>query len=201
MIPDDERWNHNIHYHRVIHAALPHPCRSVLDVGCGEGVLTRQLRRRAVEVLGIDLDEQSIQLAREQSPTADIRYVVGDVLTHPFEDAPFGAVVSVATLHHLDAEAGLRRMAELVAPGGTLAVVGLARSRLPHDVHWELAAVVAHRAQRLLHRYWEHSAPMVWPPPLTYGQMQSLATALLPGARFRRHALWRYPIVWRKPLH
>ena len=33
----DQRWNHNIHYHRLILQAVPPGCQRVLDVGCGEG--------------------------------------------------------------------------------------------------------------------------------------------------------------------
>jgi len=39
----------------------------------------------------------------------------------------------------------------------------------------------------------------MWPPPLTYAQVNALTTAVLPGATFRRHTLWRYSIVWTKP--
>ena len=145
VLADADRWNHNIHYHQLIERALPRGCESVLDVGCGEGVLARQLRRAVPEVVGIDLDERSILLAQQQSSSDEIRFVVGDVLTYPFEPASFGAVTSVATLHHLDARAGLKRMAELLRPGGTLAIIGLARSRLPRDLHRELAATLVHR--------------------------------------------------------
>ena len=200
MIPDGERWNHNIHYHPVIEAALPEPCRSALDIGCGEGVLTRRLRLRVPRVVGIDVDERSIRLAEQQSPAGDIQYVVGNVLTHPMDAGSFDAVTSVATLHHLGAEAGLKRMAELVAPGGVLAVVGLARTRLPHDLHRELAAAVAHRLLVRRRGYWQHSAPTVWPPPLTFTQLQALSATVLPGSVFRRHVLWRYSLVWTKPL-
>ena len=200
MIPDAQRWNHNIHYHRVVEAALPARCRSALDVGCGEGVLTRHLRRHVPHVVGIDLDARSIRLAEQQSPSGDVQYVLGDVLTHPFAAGSFDAVTSVATLHHLDAEAGLQRMADLVAPGGTVAVVGLARSRLPRDLHWELTATIAHRLRVVRHGHWQHSAPTVWPPPLTYAQMRAVTASVLPGAVFRRHALWRYSVVWHKPL-
>ncbi|MDT7539575.1 MAG: hypothetical protein QOI82_3160 [Actinomycetota bacterium] len=200
MISDDQRWNHNIHYHPVIERALSDDCQSVLDVGCGEGVLTRQLRRRVPEVVGIDVDEASIRLAERQSPSHDIRYVIGDFLTFPFESESFDAVTSVATLHHVDAAAGLRRMAELLVPGGTLALLGLARSRFPHDLHREVTAVVTHRLYAMRREYWEHTAPTVWPPPLTFAQMRALVATLLPGAAFHRHALWRYSIVWSKPL-
>jgi SAM-dependent methyltransferase len=200
VISDDDRWNHNIHYHSVIHRALSDRCQSALDVGCGEGLLARQLRRHVPHVVGIDVDEPSIRLAERQNPSHDIRYLLGDFLTFPFELASFDAVTSVATLHHVDAAAGLQRMADLLAPGGTLALLGLARNRFPRDLPREVAAVVAHRLYAMRYEYWEHTAPTVWPPPLTFTQMRDLVATLLPGADFRRHALWRYSIVWTRPL-
>jgi hypothetical protein len=41
------RWNHNIHYWPLLLAAAPDPCDRALDVGCGEGMLAREVRRRA----------------------------------------------------------------------------------------------------------------------------------------------------------
>jgi SAM-dependent methyltransferase len=191
-----ERWNHNLHYHSVLLEALPADAQRALDVGCGEGTLTRELQ--ADEVVGSDLDPPSIELARETSGP-DIAYVLGDVLTHPFEPESFDAVVSVATLHHVDARAGLIRMRELLAPGGTLALLGLARSQLPRDLPREVVAAAVNRVHMARRTYWEHSAPMVWPPPETYAGMRRIVAGVLPGARFRRHLLWRYSLVWTKP--
>ncbi|WP_026412316.1 class I SAM-dependent methyltransferase [Actinomadura oligospora] len=193
----DERWNHNIHYHPRILGAVPEGARTALDVGCGEGMLARALHRTIPEVTGIDLDESGIERARGQSPGID--YVVGDFLDHPFEAASFDVVASVATLHHVDAAAGLARMRELVRPGGVLAVVGLAREEMPRDLPLGLAAVVAGYAHRARKGYWEHPSPTVWPPPVTYREMRDLAAATLPGSEYRRHLLWRYSIVWRRP--
>jgi hypothetical protein len=39
----------------------------------------------------------------------------------------------------------------------------------------------------------------VWPPPLSYAEMRALARHELPGARYRRHLLWRYSLLWAKP--
>ncbi|RFU42642.1 class I SAM-dependent methyltransferase [Actinomadura logoneensis] len=197
------RWNHNIHYHRRILGAVPEGARTALDVGCGEGMLARALRRTVPAVTGIDLDEPSLEQARAYGD--DIDYVRGDFLDHRFlrdhgvEDASFDVVASVATLHHMDATAGLVRMRELVRPGGVLAVVGLARDELPRDLPRVAAATAAGAVYRVLKGHWEHPSPMVWPPPVTYREMAELAAGLLPGAEFRRHLLWRYSIVWRRP--
>jgi SAM-dependent methyltransferase len=193
------RWNHNLHYPPIVLKALPEWWRRALDVGCGEGTLTRRLRLRVPEVVGIDLDVASIELARVQDRTGDIRYLVGDFLTHPLELESFDAVVSVAVLHHMDAVAALRRMRDLLRPGGVLVVIGLARSRFPADLPLDAAAVVASRLYRLRKGYWEHPSPTLWPPPLTYAQMHNIADGLLPGSRFRRHLLWRYSVTWSKP--
>jgi len=199
VVRDGQRWNHNIHYHRLILRAVPPGCQRVLDVGCGEGMLTRQLTRLVPHVVGIDLDAASISLARRQDPDRQLGLIRGDFLTHAFAPASFGMITSVAALHHMDARAALDRMSQLLAPGGTLAIVGLARSRLPADLPWEAAAVIAHRGYKLTRIYWEQPSPVVWPPPHSYAEVQALARQALPGVRYRRHPLWRYSLIWTKP--
>lgn len=194
---DRKRWNHNIHYHPRILRAVPAGARRALDVGCGEGMLARELRRTVPHVTGIDLDAPSIDQAREQSD--DVEYVLGDVLTHPFEPASFDVVASVATLHHMDAAAGLARMRDLLRPGGILAIVGLARSTMPGDLPRDLAGVAVSTCHRVMKGLWEHPSPTVWPPPVTYRRMRALAADILPGSEYRRHLLLRYSIIWRRP--
>ena len=79
MHGDPARWNHNIQYHPLVLAAVPPGCRRALDVGCGEGQLTRELRRRVDEVVGLDPDGPGVALARAQAGPG-LSYVVGDVL-------------------------------------------------------------------------------------------------------------------------
>ncbi|MET9313027.1 class I SAM-dependent methyltransferase [Kribbella sp. NPDC003505] len=191
-----EPWNHNIHYHPKILQAVPPGAERALDVGCGEGMLARKLRGVVPHVTGIDLHTPSLELARSHGD--DIEYVHGDFLDHPLQPASYDVIGSVATIHHVDARTALLRLRELVRPGGVLVVVGVARSNLPRDLPRELAGVAANWAHRAVKGYWEHPSPTVWPPPVTFPEMQSLAADLLPGATFRRHLLFRYSITWRK---
>jgi SAM-dependent methyltransferase len=192
-----DRWNHNIHLHRVALDAVPPGARRALDVGCGEGLLAGELTRAVPHVVGMDLHEPSLALGHDAFP--DVSFVRADLFAHPFPAASFDLVASVATLHHVDARAGLRAMAELVRPGGVLAVVGLARTRLPRDLPWELAGAVSTRAHKLRRTYWEHTSPMAWPPPETYRGMREIIEQELPGATFRRHVLWRWWCTWTRP--
>lgn len=199
MNDPDRPWNHNIHYHRQVLGALPSPCDRVLDVGCGEGVLARRLAEVAGRVTAIDRHRPSIERARAHPGAGAIDYVVGDVLTEPLAPASFDAVVAVASLHHLGTRTGLDRLAGLVKPGGTLVVVGLARSSTLADYAHDAVGAVLHRWYAWRREVWESPAPVVRPAPDTYRQVRAAARDMLPGARFRRRTLWRYTLVWRRP--
>jgi SAM-dependent methyltransferase len=191
-------WNHNIHYHPLILGAVPAGCQQGLDVGCGEGGLARELRQVVPHVLAIDCDRPVIDRAREQDNGAGVEYVTGDFLAYDLRPGSFDVIVSVAALHHMDPAAALSRMRQLLRPGGTLAVVGLARSRL-RDLPADVAGVVGHRVLRVGKKYQQVNAPTVWPPPQTYAQVRRIASDTLPGVRYRRLLLWRYSLVWSKP--
>lgn len=198
-VPEADRWNHNIHYHQLLLDAVPTDARRVLDVGCGEGMLVRQFAERGGAVVGVDPDEPGIELAIASTHTTNVDYVLGDVMTFPFEPGSFDAVVSVATLHHLDERAALRRFAELVRPGGTVAVVAIARRTYPADALRDIAGFITSRVLWLRRGRWEHSSPIVWPPPHTYRELRAIAEEELPGCVYRRHVLWRCSILWTKP--
>ncbi|UZN03632.1 class I SAM-dependent methyltransferase [Cellulomonas sp. S1-8] len=191
------RWNHNLHYHPLVLAAVPSHARTALDVGTGDGLLAADLRRRVPHVVGIDVDADVLTRAQENDP--HVAWVRGDVMAAPFAPASFDVVASIATLHHLpDTAEGLRRLADLTAPGGTLVVIGLARSTGPRDIPWEVAGVVQHQVLSRTRNYWEHTAPTSWQRPHTYTEVRAAAREVLPGVRWRRLPLWRYALVWSR---
>ncbi|MFC7788275.1 class I SAM-dependent methyltransferase [Microbacterium sp. MAHUQ-60] len=192
------RWNHNIHYHRLILDAVPAAARTALDVGTGNGLLAADLHRRVPHVTGLDTDSGVLDSARRE--VEGVRWLQGDVMTYPFAEAQFDVVASVATLHHLpDLDAALRRLAMLTAPGGVVAIVGLARSSQPLDLVFDIAGLVQHRRYTRRFGLWEHSAPAVWPPPHSYAEVRRSAARMLPGAQWSRLPLWRYAVIWTRP--
>jgi 2-polyprenyl-3-methyl-5-hydroxy-6-metoxy-1,4-benzoquinol methylase len=193
-----QHWNHSIHYYPLLLAAVPSGADLVLDVGCGVGTLSQALQGRVRRVVGIDSDEVSIAQARTMTDTT-IEYVLGDILSHPFNYGSFDAVLSVATLHHMDVVAGLQRMGELARPGGLVGVIGLARDESWKDLVFAGMGRIANMAYRATKGYWEHSSPRCWPPPEGWESMRRISARVLPGSRFCRHLLWRYSLIWEKP--
>lgn len=191
------RWNHNIHYHRVVLDAVPDDATCALDVGTGNGLLAADLRDRLARVVAIDIDDTVLEAARCER--GDIAWVRGDVMSYPFGET-FDVVASVATLHHLpDPQAALRRLATLTSPGGVLVVVGLARPTRPSDYALAVVGVLQHRWLSWRHGYWEHTAPTVWPPAHSYAEIRRAAREELPGVRWRLLPMFRYALIWRKP--
>jgi SAM-dependent methyltransferase len=197
-----DRWNHNLHLHRVVLDAVPPGCERALDVGCGDGLLALDLRRIVPHVTGIDVDGPTVERARAEAAAVgvdDVEWIVDDVLTAELPAASFDLVASIAFLHHVHTAAGLERLGALVRPGGTLVVVGLGRRRYPADLPWDLAGAVATRWHRRRRTHWQHTAPVVWPPPDTHAAIRATAERLLPGVRYRRHVMFRSSLTWTKP--
>jgi SAM-dependent methyltransferase len=80
--------------------------KRVLDLGCGEGYCSRKLRRRGADVLGVDISDRMIGLAREAEgrDPLGIRYEVGDAVHLGFDDGSFDLVVGVFLFNYLDVE-------------------------------------------------------------------------------------------------
>ncbi|HEV8392960.1 MAG TPA: class I SAM-dependent methyltransferase [Vicinamibacterales bacterium] len=157
-------WNANTHYHAVVLAALPSGASRVLDVGCGDGMLSADLVDAGVrQVVGLDADQPVLDRARALHEGKGIQWVRGNVLEVAFGLESFDGVVCVAALHHMDARQALMRFAQLVRPGGTVAVVGLAAYSWL-DVPLVGVAVVSKLALRLLYGRRRSSAPKRWPP-------------------------------------
>ena len=98
--------------------------RSVLEIGCGSGRLTRELGSRgASEVIGIDISETALRIARRraQGLTALISFRRGDIEVIPVSDERFPVVFCCETIEHvLNPRRALSELRRVLAPEGTL---------------------------------------------------------------------------------
>ena len=95
----------------------PQPGERILDIGCGEGTLTRKLIERGAIVLGVDNSQEMIEVARAKGIDA----LLLDVADMQFL-AQFDAAFSNATLHWvLEKEQAARAIFRALKPGGRFA--------------------------------------------------------------------------------
>lgn len=97
------RYAHQAQYQSVINQ-IP-AGSSVIDVGCGEGVLSCLLAAKGFKVTGVDLSEPNIvaanKLAKEMGVENNVTFAVGDAENVAFPDKSFDVVVSSHVLEHL----------------------------------------------------------------------------------------------------
>ena len=76
---------------------------SLLDVGCGEGVLTHKWAARIApgRVVGIDLEDPSIQAEWEKRPAPNLEYKVMKAANLPFGDSEFDLATAIEVLEHV----------------------------------------------------------------------------------------------------
>jgi 2-polyprenyl-3-methyl-5-hydroxy-6-metoxy-1,4-benzoquinol methylase len=76
---------------------------SMLDIGCGEGVLVHEWAQRypAARIVGIDLEEPSIQAGWEQRRAANLEYRVMRAENLPFAEDEFELASAIEVLEHV----------------------------------------------------------------------------------------------------
>jgi 2-polyprenyl-3-methyl-5-hydroxy-6-metoxy-1,4-benzoquinol methylase len=77
--------------------------QSLLDVGCGEGVLVHEWAKRIAprRVVGIDLEEPSIQAGWEQRRAPNLEYRIMKAEAMPFADDEFDVATAIEVLEHV----------------------------------------------------------------------------------------------------
>jgi len=117
----------------------------VLEVGCGSGQLTRGLVARGLRVTALEPGKSLIALARRNLEGAG----AVEFVNAQFEDAllpreQFQAVFSASAFHWVDPEVSWQKAADVLVPGGTLALVqyfGLEEPRSKQDQEAALDAI------------------------------------------------------------
>jgi SAM-dependent methyltransferase len=117
----------------------------VLEVGCGTGQLTRSLAERGLRVTALEPGAKLISLARQNlEGVGDVEFVNARLEDAKLARERFQAVFSASAFHWVDPDIGWQRAADVLAPGGTLALVqyfGVREARSKQDQDLALAAI------------------------------------------------------------
>ncbi|MGO4614788.1 class I SAM-dependent methyltransferase [Nocardia sp. 2YAB30] len=94
------------------------PELDVLDVGCGTGIAARQFRDSGCRVLGVEPDARMAEFARGTGLETE----VATFEAWDSADRTFDAVIAAQSWHWVDPVAGAAKAAQVLRPGGRLAI-------------------------------------------------------------------------------
>jgi ubiquinone/menaquinone biosynthesis C-methylase UbiE len=95
----------------------------VLDVGCGTGQLTGSLTGRGFRLTAIDLGPSMISAARQRLPEPGVSFQISSFEDFTAAKGSFDLIVSGSAFHWVDPEVKYRKSAQLLRPGGWLAIL------------------------------------------------------------------------------
>ena len=104
---------------------------SILDIGCGGGLLCEPLAQLGAQVTGIDAGHENIEAAKVHAQEMGLSITYRHVLPEQFEkeQGRYDVVVNMEVLEHVtDINAFLQASAALVRPGGAMALSTLNRT-------------------------------------------------------------------------
>jgi 2-polyprenyl-3-methyl-5-hydroxy-6-metoxy-1,4-benzoquinol methylase len=114
----------HMHVHFMPHvfalAGELQPGARVLDVGCGNGFTCGEFLKRGCQVVGLDLSEQGIAVARQTYPAGRFELLAADdQVLKKLGEAPFDLVISTEVVEHLyDPRSYARGCFAALKPGG-----------------------------------------------------------------------------------
>ena len=96
---------------------------SVLDVGCGNGIISLQLGKEGYAVHGIDMSDKSIGNAKQKNPFTNVTFSVMDAETMRASGQRYDAIVCSEVLEHLNQPGALlKQLLEILNDNGILLV-------------------------------------------------------------------------------
>ena len=175
-------------------------------------MLAGKLAPHFARVTGIDADAAMAAAASArlaQDPRVTIRRCGFEQFASAAGNGEADLITMVAVLHHLDLDDTLARIPRLLAPGGRLLVVGLARMNSLPDLTVDLISAATNPVMGLI-KHPRAARPAEGPaagqpvmpvrdPATTLAEITAAASAHLPDATLRRRLFFRCTLRWDKP--
>lgn len=165
---------------RII-AASPGP--DVLDVGCGTGIQARQFQAAGCTVLGVEPDARMAELARSRGLDVE----VATFETWDPAGRSFDAVIAAQSWHWVDPVTGATKAAQVLRPGGRLAVFGHV-----FEPPGEIATAFAAAYRRAVPDSPFNTQPTRRPPELYQAMYARFADTFAETGAFGAPEQWRF---------
>jgi ubiquinone/menaquinone biosynthesis C-methylase UbiE len=120
---------------------------TVLDVGCGTGILTQAIAAvtRSSEIAGVDPSPSFVEYARTRFADPRIRFDVGNALALPYSNATFDKCLALLVINLIaQPEKAVSEMLRVTRPGGSVAVC-----------HWDAGG-----GMEMHHIFWEEASKL-----------------------------------------
>lgn len=205
-----QQWDHNNHYHSFLLSQLPVKGNTVLEIGCGTGEFSGLLAQRFEQVIALDLSPKMIEVAQHNSRQfSNIDFRVADILQWQFPKEKFDAIASIATFHHLSLENLLPCLKSALKPKGKLVILDLIEYKYPQDIVIDIFSVAFNwifqilknsrtkLTQEEIEAWQKHGLTDEY---LTLIEAKKIYLKFLEKIKIKKHFLWRYSLVWQKPL-
>jgi ubiquinone/menaquinone biosynthesis C-methylase UbiE len=190
-----------------IRPVLPMSGRTVLDVGCGNGIQAMYIYTayRPERMIGIDLNEESIAIAnaeKDRRDLAGVNFFVSNAQNMAcVPDSSVDVVVNIeSAFHYPDKVKFLEEINRVLKPGGRFAIADLLTTRVKKK-SWERRMALHHWSLARYEKALESS-------PLTFLSMEEITPHVVKGFRMsrywfsnfnyrRRSLIWKYIIrLW-----
>lgn len=131
----------------------------ILDIGCGNGALLRELSPKIRTGVGIDISSQLVQLAtRWGSPKNNLKYHVVDGPAIPLEDHSVDVVISMLSFRYLDWDPIMKEIERVLRKDGKLIVVDMVTAPVKWtEIPLFLRDKMREYVSRLTNRQWHAS--------------------------------------------
>ncbi len=189
-------WNHNSAYYPWIQKKT-NSCKTILDVGCGDGSLALFLNDGTKRIVGIDIDSHSIEKAISNNRSNNV-----DFCCCSFEDystaMKFDAIVFVASIHHMNMTESLQKAKSILSPSGKLLIVGIAEPSTILDWILEVSRVIPSKLISAIHnmKTSEDLGIKTDYHFLKMNYIRSIIRQELPGASIKYALHYRYLLEW-----
>jgi SAM-dependent methyltransferase len=163
-------------------------------------LLVQRLAPVMREVVGVEQHRPAVELARQRvAGREDVAIIHGPFLGVDLAVRSFDLITFVAALHHMPLRQALARARELLAPGGELIIVGLAKEGLLDRTLLGLVRIpLARLAGKINNERSDVPVPTT-EPRQSAAEIRDAARSELPGSTMSYGLYFRYLLRWHKP--